>query len=430
VPTVTGVIGILAGGGRLPLLVGESVQQRGGRVHIIGIAGEADAAIARFPHSWVRWGEIGRLVQRLREAGCGELVIAGAVRRPHLRQLRPDVGLLSNLPQVLRLLAGGDDGVLTAVVRFFEGKGVRVVGAHQVAPDLLAASGTLGKVALGAAEHADARLGFAVRRALAPVDAGQAVVVAAGRVVAIEGVEGTDAMLQRVAARATEGMSGPAGVLTKGPKPRQELRVDMPVIGPGTIAQALAAGLKGVVVEAGAVLVVDKAAMLTSADAGACAVYGLARDRGRPQRLAAPRRGRVMGRVCPGRRQRQDLACAVAAVAALVPFELYSSVVVERSHVLAIELGADGAGMLERVGTLRQWGLRGRRRSGVCAVRARPGGGAGDLEAMLAVASQQRLAGVAALGSESALKGYEAMARLADRLGIFLAVFAEETQAP
>jgi DUF1009 family protein len=127
---------------------------------------------------------------------------------------------------------------------------LRVRGAHEVAPDLLAGVGPIGSVPLSPQDHVDAEMGFAVRRALAGLDAGQAVVVAAGKVLAIEGAEGTDTMLKRVASLAGRGgTTVRCGVLAKGPKPGQELRIDMPAIGPATIENAVAAQL-GIVVEA------------------------------------------------------------------------------------------------------------------------------------------------------------------------------------
>ncbi len=285
-------IGILAGGGRLPLMIAESVAARGDGVHIVAIEGEADPEIARFPHTWVNWGQIGRMVATLRAEGATELVIAGGVTRPDLWRIRPDVGFFTSLPQIVRLLAGGDDSVLTRVVRFFEGKGLTVRGVHEVAPDLLAGAGRMGGVDLRAQDRADAELGFAVRQALGAVDAGQAVVVAHGKVLAIEGAEGTDAMLQRVAGLPGREAAGVRrGVLAKGPKPGQELRVDMPAIGPRTVEQAAAAGLAGVVVEAGVVLVLDRAEAIRAADAAGCALYGLepARSAGRRAANAADR---------------------------------------------------------------------------------------------------------------------------------------------
>jgi DUF1009 family protein len=419
-------IGILAGGGRLPVLLAESLTVRGLGVHIIGLEGEADAAIAGFSHSWVRWGEIGRMLTTLRQEDCRELVIAGAVRRPNIWKLRPDAGLIRNLPRLARLLVGGDDGVLTGVVRFFESRGLIVRGAHEVAPELLAAAGRIGEVALAPMEADDARRGFTVRRALQAVDAGQAVVVADGRVLAIEGVEGTDAMLQRLAS--ARGSAKRSGVLAKGPKPGQELRVDMPAIGPRTILNARAAGLAGVVVEAGAVLLLDRAQTLRVADEARCAVHGLAAAS--PARAAPPlaRRGRVIGRYRPTRRDRQDLELGVTAVAALAGVEVYAAVIVARAHVLAIEPG-DGAGMLQRVAALRQWGLSGRHRTGVFVCDAEAAARGAGIDTLFAHASAQRLAGVAVVGAGCSTAPYEMAARLADQLEIFL-VICEETQPP
>ena len=159
-------------------------------------------------------------------------------------------------------MAGGDDSVLTRVVRFFEGKGLEVRGVHEVAPDLLAGAGPMGGVALAAARsrRRGARLCRAAR-ARRPSTPARPWSWRGGKVLAIEGAEGTDAMLQRVAALASarRGRRAARACSPKGPKPGQELRVDMPAIGPRTIEQAAAAGLAGVVVEAGAVLVLDRA---------------------------------------------------------------------------------------------------------------------------------------------------------------------------
>src|SRR5262245_55920086 len=360
-------IGILAGGGRLPLMIAESASQRGTAVHIVGIEGEADPAIARFPHTWVNWGQIGRMVRALAQEGGRQMVIAGRATRPDLKRIRPDAGFFRNLPFIMHLLAGGDDAVLKRVVRFFEGHGFEVLGVHEVSPDLLAGPGRMGVVALSTANRADAEIGFAVRRALGAVDAGQAVAVAGGKVLAIEGAEGTDAMLQRVAALPFRGGLGlPAGVLTKGPKPGQELRVDMPAIGPHTIERAAAAGLAGVAVETGAVLIVDRADTIGIADARGCALEGLA-----DPTPAAPgggagaprlRMGRVIGRRRPNRRDAADIETGLIAVERLAPYATGRGVVVVRRYVRAIEAAEGPAAMLERAAALRrQWGLRWRK---------------------------------------------------------------------
>lgn len=427
-------IGILAGGGRLPLMIAESASQRGTAVHIVGIEGEADPAIARFPHTWVNWGQIGRMVRALAQEGGRQMVIAGAATRPDLKRIRPDAGFFRNLPFIVRLLAGGDDSVLKGVVRFFEGHGFEVLGVHEVSPDLLAGTGPLGIVALSAANRADAEIGFAVRRALGPVDAGQAVAVAGGKVLAIEGAEGTDAMLQRVAALPLRGaLRLSAGVLTKGPKPGQELRVDMPAIGPHTIEQAAAVGLAGVAVASGAVLVLDRADAIRSADAHGCALEGLAdhTPQSRAGLAAAPRllTGRVIGRRRPSRRDAADIATGLFAVDSLAPFATGRGVVVVRRYVRAIEAAEDPAAMLERAAALRrQWGLRWRR-AGAYVRRAEAGEDGQGLAGLLSRVAAQELAGIALTGPAHALAHYEDAGRLADDLSLFLVLCETEAGA-
>lgn len=421
-------IGILAGGGRLPLMIAESVAAHGQAVHIVGIEGEAAPEIARFPHTWVNWGQIGRMVSTLRAQGAAEMVIAGGVKRPDLWRVRPDMGLLLNLPLIVRLLAGGDDSVLTRVLRFFEGKGLKVRGVHEVAPDLLVQSGRIGSVVLDDQDCADAELGFAVRRALGPVDTGQAVVTAGGKVLAIEGAEGTDAMLQRVAG--LPGCQGPAsrrGVLSKGPKPGQELRIDMPAIGPRTIEQVRAAGLAGVACEAGAVLILDREEAIQTANGRACAIQGFtgadwAHGRRTAGLAGGQRRLRVIGRLRPGRPDIADIETGFAAVEALAPLATGSGAVVQRRYVLAVEAVEGVAALLDRAAALRgQWGLRWHK-AGVLVRRADGGhnGDPGQPGSVLARAAAQDLSGLAVVGPAIALAAYEDLGPLADDLGLFL----------
>src|SRR5262245_22350144 len=336
-------IGILAGGGRLPLMIAESATARGANVHIVAIRGEADPEIERFAHTWVNWGQIGRMLTTLRREGGRQLVIAGGVRRPDFLHIRPDAGFFASLPQILGLIAaGGDDSVLTRVVRFFEGKGLEVRGAHEIAPDLLAEVGDMALTGLNDADRRDAEIGFAVRRRLGRLDAGQSVVVADGRVLAIEGAEGTDRMLERVLGLPDrEEVTLRRGVLAKGPKPGQELRIDMPAIGPRTVDGVVAAGLAGIVVEAGGVLVLDRDETLRRAAANACAIHGLAAGPGPEPVVLPPPSAHLIGRLRPSRRDRGDIERGMAVVARLAAFATGEAAVVARSHVLAVE-GAEG----------------------------------------------------------------------------------------
>jgi UDP-2,3-diacylglucosamine hydrolase len=263
-------LAIIAGGGTLPCALAEAAMARGRTVHILGIRGEADAEISRFPHTWLKWGEIGKLFATLEDQRCRDLVIIGSVTRPDLANVRLDFGAVKNLPFLLSLGVGGDDHVLSSVVRFLEGKGYQVHGAGQVAPELLAPEGILGAKAPSADDLADIEIGFRVVSALGRFDVGQAAVVVKGRVLALEAAEGTDGMLSRcveLRKGGAAGRRGLAGVLVKAPKPGQEERVDLPTIGPETVELAARAGLAGLAVAADRVLIADRAAAVRAADA-------------------------------------------------------------------------------------------------------------------------------------------------------------------
>ena len=264
-----GPLAIIAGGGTLPAALADAALAKGRAVHILGISGEADDKIALYPHTWLKWGEVGKLFATLEDQGCRDLVIIGAVTRPDLANVKFDFGAIRNLPFLLSLGVGGDDHVLSSVVRFIEGKGYRVRGAGDVAPELLAAEGPLGARTPSPEDRQDLEAGFRVVSALGRLDVGQAAVVVKGHILAVEAAEGTDAMLARCA-KLREGRGGrhprTAGVLVKAPKPGQEERVDLPTIGPDTVERAAKAGLAGIAIAAGRVLIADRAAAITAAD--------------------------------------------------------------------------------------------------------------------------------------------------------------------
>ncbi len=265
---ITGPLGIIAGQGPLPCVLAEAVAAHGIPLHIVGIRGEADAEIERFPHTWIKWGEIGRLFGGLEKSGCTDLVIIGAVNRPDFGNVRPDFGAIKALPFLLGLGKGGDDSVLSRIVSFFEDKGYRVHGAGDVAPELLVEEGTLSTKTPSAEDKTDIAMALKVVRALGQLDVGQGAIVAKGRVLAVEAAEGTDAMLQRCADLRTSGRTrgARAGVLVKAPKPGQEERIDMPTIGPETMKKVAEAGLAGVAVAAGRVLLAERAATIEAAN--------------------------------------------------------------------------------------------------------------------------------------------------------------------
>jgi DUF1009 family protein len=265
---IGGPLGIIAGRGPLPCVLAESAAARGIPLHIVAIRGEARDEIERFPHTWVKWGEVGKLFGALDKNGCGDLVIIGGVNRPDFSNVRFDLGAITTLPFVLSLDKGGDDHVLSKIVRFLESKGYRVHGAGDVAPELLAGEGILGDRAPTAEDRADIEMAFRVVSALGRLDIGQAAVVAKGYVLAVEAAEGTDAMLDRCSELRVQGRTRQkhAGVLVKAPKPGQEERVDLPTIGPETVLKVAMAGLAGIAVAAGRALIAERAATIQAAN--------------------------------------------------------------------------------------------------------------------------------------------------------------------
>lgn len=265
---IAGTLGIIAGRGDLPCVIAEAAAASGIPLHIVGIRGEAAESIERFPHTWMKWGEVGKLFAALSENNCTDLVIIGGVNRPDFDNVRFDLGAIKTLPFLLSLAKGGDDYLLSRIVRYFEDKGYRVHGAGQVLPELLAAEGTLSAKKPSAEDRADIASAFKVVRALGQLDIGQAAVVARGHVLAVEAAEGTDALLERCAAVRKQGRTHGKGkgVLVKAPKPGQEERIDMPTIGPETIRKAAAAGLAGVAVAACHVLMAEREETIKAAN--------------------------------------------------------------------------------------------------------------------------------------------------------------------
>lgn len=275
-----GPLAIVAGGGGFPLAVADAVAASGRQVFVLGLEGIADPAIARHPHAWVGLGKLGRFFALACEAGCREAVLVGAVvRPPDWRALVPDLGLLRRLPRLLRLFRGGDDHVLTGVAAILEDGGIAVRGVHEVAPRLLMPAGVLGAHAPSAEALAEIAFACEVLAATGGFDIGQGVVVADRRVLALEAAEGTDAMLERVAGLRASGrlkLRGRRGVFVKAPKPGQDLRLDLPALGPETVSRAAAAGLAGIAGPAGRLLALDTVAMVAAADAAGLFLYGLA----------------------------------------------------------------------------------------------------------------------------------------------------------
>lgn len=268
-------LALVAGSGELPARILGACLAAGRPCFVMAIEGHADPAlVADVPHAWVRLGAAATAVDRLKAEGVEEVVLAGAVRRPSVAELRPDLRTLRFLTGVARH-AGGDDALLGAVVRAIEAEGFRVVAAETLVRDIAIEQGVAGRHVVPADARADIARGIAVVRALGAADVGQAAVVQQGIVLAVEAAEGTDALIARSAALRR---AGPGGVLVKMAKPGQEVRIDRPTIGPTTVEAAAAAGLRGIAIDAGAAFVIDRPATVAAADAAGLFLVGIASE--------------------------------------------------------------------------------------------------------------------------------------------------------
>jgi UDP-2,3-diacylglucosamine hydrolase len=278
--THEGPLGIICGSGSIPLAVAAAVQRRGRRVMLFALRGFVDAqAVAAYPHCWIAIGQFGRFRRLARAEGCRDLVLVGGLVRPAIRQVRLDWATVVEMPRIVRAFRGGDDHLLTGIGRILEGDGFRLLGAHEVAPDITAPSGALGRHQPDAEAASDIARGFEMLAAMSPFDVGQAVVIGKGHVLAVEAAEGTDAMLQRVVALRDAGrirLPRGAGVLVKAPKQRQDRRFDLPSIGPDTVLHAAQAGLAGIAVVAGGTIVAEPQRLVEAADTNGLFVLGRA----------------------------------------------------------------------------------------------------------------------------------------------------------
>jgi UDP-2,3-diacylglucosamine hydrolase len=270
-PVITGRTAIIAGNGSLPLAVADGLRQRGQSPFLIAIKGEADPELLARKDAEISIVELGGLIRILKAHDIANVVLAGGVRhRPEFSAaLKPGNGNLSALFRFLRAFRLGDDGLLRAVIATIESYGFRVVGAHEIVPDILApAAGVLTRKKPDREGGANIAAAKVAARAIGALDIGQGAVAIGGRVVALEGVEGTDAMLQRVAdLRSARRINRQGGALVKCAKPQQEVRADLPAIGVSTVENAAKAGLSGIAVEAGRTLILGYRETIAAANA-------------------------------------------------------------------------------------------------------------------------------------------------------------------
>lgn len=263
-------LGIIAGGGELPLAIAESARAEGRAVFVLGIEGMADRAdYSGFDQEWAGIGQLGKTLDALKKAGCDRLTFAGRVSRPDFSALKLDLRGMGAVARVAAAALRGDDAILRTMLDIFEKEGFAVVGTAEAAPELIATAGVYGRHKPSDQATKDIALARQVIERLGELDIGQAAAVADGLVLAVEAAEGTDAMLKRIPElganlRGTEKKR--RGVLLKAPKPKQDRRVDLPVIGVRTVELAAEGGLAGIAVQAGAALLMRKEKIVETAD--------------------------------------------------------------------------------------------------------------------------------------------------------------------
>ncbi|MBV2144595.1 LpxI family protein [Falsochrobactrum sp. TDYN1] len=246
---------IIAGNGLLPIRVAAALKADGNPPFVLPLRGEADSSLYEYDHQEISVMDFGMLMGAMREAGVSQVVLAGGVlNRPHLSDLKFNWPTLRAVPYVLGALGKGDDALLRAFMRLLERFGFEMVGAHEVVPDLLspAPARYLTHLRPDARARKNVLLAMEAALRLGDLDVGQGAIAAGGRVIALEGAEGTDLMIERVYELRQAGrISKRGGVLVKMAKPRQDERADLPAIGPSTVENAARAGLSGIALEAG-----------------------------------------------------------------------------------------------------------------------------------------------------------------------------------
>lgn len=277
-----GRLAIIAGYGQLPLDVALAAKDLDENPFIFKLIGETDQNWEDFETTSFQIGDFSFLKQQITAHGITRVVMAGGVKkRPQISQVRPSLNTILALPSMIKkIISGGDDALLRGFIELIEAQGCKVVGAHEIVPNLLAEIGSIGIHTTDKISHADMKVAVQAALKLGELDIGQAAVAVSGRVVALEGLEGTDAMLNRVAELREAGRlpNGKKGVLVKFCKPKQDMRADLPTIGPETIEHAKRAGLAGIVLEAGRSFILHRDKTIKAADDAGLFILGAERD--------------------------------------------------------------------------------------------------------------------------------------------------------
>ncbi len=265
-------LGIIAGEGQLPRRVADAYDKTGDAVFFVAFHGITDPqCINEVEHVWVRLGQWQDTVDKMLSAGVQDVVMVGPIKRPALSSLALDRRAAKILARAgLGVL--GDDGLLSHLISEIEKDGFKVVGIDSILGNVLASEGLIAGSSIDKIAKSDIDRGLSVLKCLGPADVGQSVVIQEGLVLAVEAIEGTDAMLIRAGKLAREGR-GP--ILVKVRKPDQEQRADLPTIGPDTVKKAASYGFRGIAVEAEGTLLIDKDKIREIGEAAGIFIIGI-----------------------------------------------------------------------------------------------------------------------------------------------------------
>jgi len=270
-------LGLIAGGGALPLAIAARCEVQGRPMYVIRLTGFADPHLVRYPGDEIGMAELGKALAALKANDCRAVCFAGTVNRPDFKALKPDLKGATLLPGIIAAATRGDDALLRKILSIFEAEGYAVEGADDILGGETLEPGALGAVIPTDDQIRDLRKALHIAEKAGELDIGQGAVVCDGLVLAVEAQEGTDAMLARVAGLPADLRGRPGslrGALGKAPKPIQDLRVDMPVIGTRTLELAAAAGLAGVGGLSGQLILMDRPALIETADRLGLFVWG------------------------------------------------------------------------------------------------------------------------------------------------------------
>ena len=273
-------IAIIAGSGAFPFEIAHSLKENGPSPFIICLRGFVgrDEALHDFDHAFADMLDPQKILSLLHDKKIKRIILAGGVSRPGPMALLSIYSFFRNRDELKRIVSGGDDRLLRGVIRLLEENNFSVIGVNEAAPKLLANEGLLGSIKEPPTSNADIDMALSCLRMISPYDIGQGVVVAQGRVLAIEGPEGTDAMLDRVRIMQKNRrviLEENTAILVKASKNGQDHRVDLPAIGPRTIKNAKAAGLAGIAIAAGEVIIVNRNDTIKDADRAGLFIKGV-----------------------------------------------------------------------------------------------------------------------------------------------------------